>query len=94
MTIPEEIGGVQLLSAGLFPPRSVSHQRVAVPCCRPVLDVIAAYEVYGELAYGKIDRAHRDEVVQKCCPGPGTGAAKFESELNDSVCLNHIRNWS
>jgi len=38
---------------------------------RPVLDVIAAYESYGELSYGKITLEERNEVVAKCCPGPG-----------------------
>mmetsp|Transcript_14471 Transcript_14471/g.23018 ORF Transcript_14471/g.23018 Transcript_14471/m.23018 type:complete len:592 (-) Transcript_14471:238-2013(-) len=38
---------------------------------RPVLDIIAAYESYGELSYGKITLEERNEVVAKCCPGPG-----------------------
>lgn len=38
---------------------------------RPVLDIIAAYESYGELAYGKISLEERNEVVRQCCPGPG-----------------------
>eukprot|EP00802_Teleaulax_amphioxeia_P004849 Tamp_04853.p1 GENE.Tamp_04853~~Tamp_04853.p1 ORF type:complete len:590 (+),score=127.70 Tamp_04853:164-1771(+) len=38
---------------------------------RPVLDVIAAYESFGELSYGKITLEERNEVVAKCCPGPG-----------------------
>ncbi|EKX50949.1 hypothetical protein GUITHDRAFT_157264 [Guillardia theta CCMP2712] len=38
---------------------------------RPVLDVIAAYESYGELAYGKINLEERNKIVQSCCPGPG-----------------------
>ncbi|MGB1601701.1 MAG: dihydroxy-acid dehydratase, partial [Promethearchaeia archaeon] len=36
---------------------------------RPVLDIIAAYESYGELAYGKISLEERNEVVRQCCPG-------------------------
>ena len=38
---------------------------------RPVLDIIAAYESYGELSYGKITLEERNEVVAKCCPGAG-----------------------
>jgi dihydroxy-acid dehydratase len=38
---------------------------------RPRLDIIAAYESFGELSYGKITLEERNEVVAKCCPGPG-----------------------
>mmetsp|Transcript_23696 Transcript_23696/g.58576 ORF Transcript_23696/g.58576 Transcript_23696/m.58576 type:complete len:593 (+) Transcript_23696:52-1830(+) len=38
---------------------------------RPVLDVIAAYEVYGEYSYGKITAEERQNIVMKCCPGAG-----------------------
>jgi len=38
---------------------------------RPVLDIVSAFQSYGEYEYGKITEAERLEIVQKSCPGPG-----------------------
>lgn len=35
------------------------------------LDVVSAFESYGQLISGKIDRATRDDIVCHACPGPG-----------------------
>ncbi|ORZ38516.1 dihydroxy-acid dehydratase [Catenaria anguillulae PL171] len=41
--------------------------------CRPgeQLDIISAFQSYGELIAGKISESERDDVVQHSCPGPG-----------------------
>jgi dihydroxy-acid dehydratase len=36
-----------------------------------VLDVVSAFQSYGELLAGRIDDAERDDIVAKSCPGPG-----------------------
>ncbi|MCB9610985.1 MAG: dihydroxy-acid dehydratase [Sandaracinus sp.] len=36
-----------------------------------VLDVVSAFQSYGELLAGTIDEAERDDIVHSSCPGPG-----------------------
>ncbi|MEZ4250592.1 MAG: dihydroxy-acid dehydratase, partial [Polyangiales bacterium] len=36
-----------------------------------VLDVVSAFQSYGELLAGHIDEAERDDIVHSSCPGPG-----------------------
>ncbi|EKX37411.1 plastid dihydroxy-acid dehydratase [Guillardia theta CCMP2712] len=38
---------------------------------RPVLDIVSAFQSYGEFQYGKITEEQRQTIVQKSCPGPG-----------------------
>jgi len=38
---------------------------------RPVLDIVSAFQSYGEYEYGRITEEERQEIVQKSCPGPG-----------------------
>jgi len=38
---------------------------------RPVLDIVSAFQCYGEYTYGKITEEERQLIVQKSCPGPG-----------------------
>lgn len=36
------------------------------------VDVVSAFQSYGEFINGKIDHEDREELLQKCCPGPGS----------------------
>jgi len=38
---------------------------------RPVLDIVSAFQSYGEFTYGKVTEEERQIIVQKSCPGPG-----------------------
>ena len=36
------------------------------------VDIVNAFQSYGELINGNIDENSREELLQKCCPGPGS----------------------
>jgi len=38
---------------------------------RPQLDIVSAFQSYGEYSYGKVTEEERKTIVQKSCPGPG-----------------------
>jgi dihydroxy-acid dehydratase len=38
---------------------------------RDQLDIVSAFQSYGEFEYGKITEEERSAIVQKSCPGPG-----------------------
>ena len=38
---------------------------------RPQLDIVSAFQSYGEFSYGKVTEEERKTIVQKSCPGPG-----------------------
>ena len=38
---------------------------------RPQLDIVSAFQSYGEFSYGKVTEQERKTIVQKSCPGPG-----------------------
>lgn len=49
-----------------------------------VLDVISAFQSYGELLAGSIDRTKRDEIVAKSCPGAGACGGMYTA--NTMAC--------
>jgi len=48
------------------------------------LDVVAAFESYGQLVAGTIDRARLDAVIQSACPGPGACGGMYTA--NTMAC--------
>eukprot|EP00281_Chroomonas_sp_CCMP1168_P019524 CAMPEP_0206235242 /NCGR_PEP_ID=MMETSP0047_2-20121206/13043_1 /ASSEMBLY_ACC=CAM_ASM_000192 /TAXON_ID=195065 /ORGANISM="Chroomonas mesostigmatica_cf, Strain CCMP1168" /LENGTH=619 /DNA_ID=CAMNT_0053659429 /DNA_START=16 /DNA_END=1875 /DNA_ORIENTATION=+ len=38
---------------------------------RDVLDIVSAFQSYGEFEYGKVTEEERQTIVEKSCPGPG-----------------------
>jgi dihydroxy-acid dehydratase len=49
-----------------------------------VLDVISAFQSYGEYLSGRIDDAHRQEIVQHACPGAGACGGMYTA--NTMAC--------
>jgi dihydroxy-acid dehydratase len=49
-----------------------------------VLDVISAFQTYGELIAGRIDEAERNEVVANACPGAGACGGMYTA--NTMAC--------
>ena len=49
-----------------------------------VLDIISAFQSYGEFIAGKIDEAGREDVVKHSCPGPGACGGMYTA--NTMAC--------
>lgn len=49
------------------------------------LNVVSAFEAYGEFINGKIDEAEMNEVLQKSCPGPGACGGMYTANTMASA---------
>jgi dihydroxy-acid dehydratase len=49
------------------------------------LDVVSAFQSYGELISGAIDRRERDEIVRHACPGPGACGGMYTANTMASA---------
>ena len=57
--------------------------------CRPdkteKLDIISAFQAYGEFVSGKVDDAERESVVRSACPGPGACGGMYTANTMASA---------
>ena len=51
------------------------------------VDVVSAFQSYGELIDGKIDKDDREELLQKCCPGPGSCGGMYTANTMATVAI-------
>lgn len=50
-----------------------------------VLDIVSAFQCYGEFLAHKIDEAARKEIIQKACPGPGACGGMYTANTMASA---------
>ena len=57
--------------------------------CRPnkdeKLDIISAFQAYGEYITGKVDDATRLDIVRNACPGPGACGGMYTANTMASA---------
>jgi dihydroxy-acid dehydratase len=51
----------------------------------PKLDIVSAFQSYGEFIAGKIDDAEREEIVRHSCPGPGACGGMYTANTMASA---------
>jgi dihydroxy-acid dehydratase len=51
----------------------------------PKLDIVSAFQSYGEFITGKIDDAEREEIVRHSCPGPGACGGMYTANTMASA---------
>lgn len=49
------------------------------------LDIVSAFEAYGQLIGGSIDKSHFDSVIQNACPGPGACGGMYTANTMASA---------
>ena len=57
----------------------------------PQLDIVSAFQSYGEKMYSKITEEERKEIVRNSCPGPGACGGRYSVYLSISCVLCYIR---
>ncbi len=50
-----------------------------------VLDVVSAFQSYGEFISGKIDEQQRVEIVKNSCPGAGACGGMYTANTMDTA---------
>ena len=53
--------------------------------CHPKLDIVSAFQCYGEYIAGKISDAERQEIVEKSCPGAGACGGMYTANTMASA---------
>ena len=61
-------------------------------CTGESLDVVSAFQSYGEFLAGKITEEERQDIVQNSCPGPGACGGMYTANTSKRESSNHW--WS
>jgi dihydroxy-acid dehydratase len=64
-------------------------------CGGEKLDIVSAFQAYGEYVAGSIDENKRFDIIRHACPGPGAcGGSKCKDEIRDIreiyICIHSV----
>ena len=59
--------------------------RAGRSCAGEALDIVSAFQTFGGLAAGLIDREERDDIIRNACPGPGACGGMYTANTMASA---------